>query len=100
MVGMLGQSSSLSLSSDGAVSHSEALGCSIFSASSVLAGEACALLVEQLSHGFKVLDSRGWLGLLCVSLCCNWLFLNRLGRLVGVYFDYFFLFCFISWSCC
>jgi hypothetical protein len=58
------------------------------------------LVVEQLSHGFKVLDSRGWLGLLCVSLCCNWLFLNRLGRLVGVYFDYFFLFCFISWSCC
>jgi hypothetical protein len=69
MSGRLGQSSSLSLSSDGAVSHSEALGCFIFSASSVLAGEAYALLIEQLAYGFRMLGSHVWLGLpLCFPL--------------------------------
>jgi hypothetical protein len=41
----------LSLSSGGAVSHSIPLACSIFSDASVLGGEACALLGEQLGHG-------------------------------------------------
>jgi hypothetical protein len=69
MVDRLGQSSSLSSSLDGVVSCLEALGCFIFSASSVLAGEACALLVEQLGRGFRVLGSHAWLGLpLCFPL--------------------------------
>jgi hypothetical protein len=41
----------MSSSSGGAVSHSVALACSIFSVALILAGEACALLDEQLGHG-------------------------------------------------
>jgi hypothetical protein len=41
----------MSSSSGGAVSRSVALACSIFSAASVLADEACALLGEQLGRG-------------------------------------------------
>jgi hypothetical protein len=43
----------MSSSSDGAVSHSLALSCSIFTVASVLAGEACALLGKQLGRGLE-----------------------------------------------
>jgi hypothetical protein len=98
---MLEQSPSSSLSSYGVVSRSEAIVCSILSYSSILAGEACALLIELLGHGLRVLGtcalliellghglrvlgSHVWLRLHLCFLCCNRLVLSRLGRLVGV----------------